>query len=65
MRLTFTPLLRHDYPTWQRLRTTVKKSRDHIAEVTVVGGVDYLDDHVVKHCLKTSADGQWISLPLV
>jgi hypothetical protein len=41
---TFTPLLRHDYPTWQRLRN--KATPDRIVEVTVVGGVDHIADHL-------------------
>ncbi|MBA3449995.1 MAG: hypothetical protein H0T18_02145 [Chloroflexia bacterium] len=42
---TFTPLLRHDYATWRRLRGKL----DHIREVAVVGGVDRVDDHLIEH----------------
>jgi hypothetical protein len=62
---TFTPLLRHDYPTWQKLRANVKESRDYIVEVTVVGGVDPITDHVIGRYLVSAADGRWISLPLM
>jgi hypothetical protein len=43
---TFTPLLRHDYATWQRQR--VKASPDRIVEVTAVGGVDHIADHLTR-----------------
>ncbi len=42
---TFTPLHRHDYETWRRLRGGL----DRIREVTVVGGVDRVSDHLVGH----------------
>jgi uncharacterized protein DUF7002 len=42
---TFTPLLRHDYLTWRRLRGGL----DRIREVTVVGGVADVADHLVEH----------------
>src|SRR5829696_3593962 len=45
-RSTFTLLLRHDYPTWQRLRN--KATPDRIVEVTVVGGVDPITDLVIE-----------------
>lgn len=62
-RSTFTPLLRHDYPTWQRLRN--KAAPDRIVEVTVVGSVDPITDHVVRRSLVSGAEGHWISLPRV
>lgn len=40
---TFTPLHRHDYETWRRLRC----GRDRIREVTVVGGVTEVADHLI------------------
>lgn len=42
---TFTPLLRHDYEAWRRLRGGL----DRIREVTVVGGVADIADHLVEH----------------
>jgi hypothetical protein len=46
---TFTPLLDYDYATWRRLRrqAKVKTSLDHIVEVTVVGGIEDITDHLV------------------
>jgi hypothetical protein len=41
---TFTPLLRVDYATWGRQRD--KASQDRIVEVTVVGSVDRIADHL-------------------
>jgi hypothetical protein len=58
---TFTPLLSCDYPTWQRQRD--KASPDHIAEVTVVGGVDHIADLVIERHLVSGAEGRWIRLP--
>jgi hypothetical protein len=52
---TFTPLLRHDYPTWQWLRN--KATADHIVELTVVGGVDDITDHLVERRLVSGAEG--------
>jgi hypothetical protein len=46
---TFTPLLRHGYATWQRLRR--KRKLDRIKEVTVVDGVDSIADHLIDQCL--------------
>jgi hypothetical protein len=43
---TFVPLARHDYETWRRLRG----GWDRIREVTVVGGVTQIADHLIKHC---------------
>jgi hypothetical protein len=62
---TFTPLLDYDYATWRRLRrqAKVKESLDHIAEVTVVGGLDPNPDFVVECHLVSGADGRWIRLP--
>ncbi|MBA3637350.1 MAG: hypothetical protein H0W57_13175, partial [Rubrobacteraceae bacterium] len=62
---TFTPLLKHDYATWRRLRHRVKATPDHIVEVTVVGGVDHIADHLIERHLVTGAEACWISLPLV
>jgi hypothetical protein len=42
---TFTPLGRHDHPTWRRLRG----GRDRVREVAVVGGVPDVADHLVRH----------------
>ena len=50
---TFTPLLRHDYATWRRLRGMAKP--DRIAEVTVVGGVDRVADHLIDHYLTSGS----------
>ncbi len=42
---TFVPMDRHDYATWQQLRG----GRDRVREVTVVGGVADITDHLVRH----------------
>jgi hypothetical protein len=42
---TFVPLCLHDYEAWRRLRG----GRDRIREVTVVGGVAQVADHLVEH----------------
>lgn len=42
---TFTPLTRHSYAEWQRLRG----KRDRILEVTVVGGIADVGAHLVGH----------------
>lgn len=42
---TFTPLRLHDYEGWRRLRGGL----DRIREVTVVGGVGDVGDHLVEH----------------
>jgi hypothetical protein len=52
---TFTPLLRHDYPTWRWLRN--KATADRIVELTVVGGVDDITDHLVERHLVSGAEG--------
>jgi hypothetical protein len=44
-RSTFTPLHRHSYEAWRRLRG----GRDRVREVTVVGGVVDLADHLIEH----------------
>lgn len=44
---TFTPLGRHGYQAWRRLRG----GRDRIREVTVVGGVGAVAEHLVEHRL--------------
>jgi uncharacterized protein DUF7002 len=44
-RSTFTPLHLHDYDAWRRLRG----GRDRIREVTVVGGVSRMADHLIEH----------------
>jgi hypothetical protein len=62
-RSTFTPLLRHEYATWQWLRG--KASPDRIVEVTVVRGVDRVTDHVMERYLISGAEGDWIRLPQV
>jgi hypothetical protein len=60
---TFTPLLSCDYATWQKRRGMTKP--DRLAEVTVVGGVDPITDHVIERHLVSGADGRWIRLPRV
>jgi hypothetical protein len=60
---TFTPLLRHDYPTWQKLRN--KATPDRIVEVTVVGDLDHITDHLHERHVISGVEGHWISLPLV
>lgn len=53
-RSTFTPLRRHDYEAWQRLRG----GRDRIREVTVVGGVSPIAEHLVgQHRVTGSGEG--------
>lgn len=42
---TFVPLERHSYETWRRLRG----GRDRVREVTVVGGMFDVADHLVEH----------------
>jgi hypothetical protein len=44
---TFTPMLRHDYAAWRRLRG----GRDRIREVVVVGGIHHIEDHLIEHRL--------------
>jgi len=48
---TFTPLLRHSYEQWRRLRMErgEKMSLDSIKEVTVVGGVQYVESYLERH----------------
>jgi hypothetical protein len=46
-RSTFSPLPKYDYATWRRLRS--KSKPDRIREVTVVGGIDRVEDHLVEH----------------
>jgi hypothetical protein len=60
---TFTALLRHDYPTWQKLRVRDKATLDRIAEVTEVGGVDHITDYVIGRHLVSGVDGRRIRLP--
>lgn len=50
---TFTPLLRHSYSDWRRLRGRV----DIIREVTVVGGVPDAADHLIDHYLTSGGEG--------
>lgn len=42
---TFTPLDRHSYEEWRRLRGKL----DRVREVTVVGGVFKVADHLIEH----------------
>lgn len=42
---TFVPLHRHGYEAWRRLRG----GRDRVREVTVVGGVSDVAEHLVEH----------------
>lgn len=44
---TFTPMERHSYEEWQRLRR--KSKPDQVKEVTVVGGVPDIAKHLLKH----------------
>lgn len=48
---TFTPLLRHSYEQWRRLRMEHgdKTSLDSIKEVTVVGGIDHVTSYLERH----------------
>lgn len=53
-RSTFTPLRRHDYEGWRRLRG----GRDRIREVTVVGGVFPIAEYLVgQHRVTGSGEG--------
>ena len=44
---TFSPLLKHDYATWQRLRP--KSTPDRIVEVMVVDAAVRVDEHSMKY----------------
>lgn len=50
---TFTPLGLHDYEGWRRLRG----GRDRIREVTVVGGVPDIGEHLVGHYIAPARCG--------
>lgn len=50
---TFVPLGLHDYETWRRLRGGL----DRIREVTVVGGVADIADHLVEHYIAPGRAG--------
>ena len=49
---TFTPLERHSFEAWRRLRG----GRDSVREVTVVGGVTDIVDHLIEHYLVRGRD---------
>lgn len=53
---TFVPVRRHGYEDWRRLRG----GRDRLREVTVVGGVPDIADHLVRHYLARGPQGNRI-----